>query len=256
MAADRLGEALSAARDRLARLISRAGITPNTLTFSGMLLSVAVAVLFAQGRFRWGGVVMLFSNACDLLDGAVARTGRMKTRLGTFLDSSLDRYSDALALTGIIIHYAIRDDLWLLGAGVSALVGSMLVSYMRARAETLIPSCSVGFWTRGERCLLLMCAALVNRVAAAVCLLAVLTHLTVLQRILHTHWVLNYGHPMFHPPEAHASSPDLEPPPPSRLKKVGLALARFVFWDYQRDSVAYDIALFLIVAFVILAPLR
>lgn len=255
MAADRLSTALSAGRDRLAKIISRSGITPNTLTFAGVLLGVGVAVLFAQGKFRLGGVVMILANACDLLDGAVARTGRMKTRFGMFLDSSMDRYSDALALTGIIVHYALKDDLWLVAAGVSALVGSMLVSYMRARAESLIDSCEVGFWTRAERCVLLMFAALFNRVAAAVCLLAVLTHVTVLQRILHTHWVLNYGHPMFHPSESDATLADANRKLPSRLKKVTIALARFVFWDYKRGSIAYDIALFLILAFVILMPL-
>ncbi len=254
MLTHRMVKPLSTARDRLARALVHLGVTPNALTYSGLILSAGAGMLFMQGAFRLAGVIVLFAGACDVLDGAVAREGELLTRLGQFLDSSLDRYADALVLGGIICHYALIQDLALMGAAVSALVGSLLVSYMRGRAESLIDSCKVGFWERPERCVLLMVGALLHRVAPAVWLLAVLTHVTVLQRIVHTHWVLKYGHPMFRPAQADLFAARGESS--SLTRRMGIALARLVFWDHERGSIPYDLALLALVAFLLLAPIR
>ena len=188
----------------MVRGLARSSITPNVLTVIGVSVNVLSGMLFGFGYFRWAGVVLIVANLFDMLDGQVARlTGRV-TRFGGFLDSSLDRLSDMAAFVGLIIFYA-RDTEFHSTLNVflacAAMVGSVLVSYSSARAESLIPKCDVGFLRRPERVVLLIIGALstipgstspfANRMPAVLWILAVGSYWTFAYRMYHTWSELN-----------------------------------------------------------------
>src|SRR5688500_11372105 len=147
----------------MVRWLARGHISPNFLTFVGVAINVGSGLLFGWGHFFWAGVILIVANLFDMLDGQVARRTGQVTRFGGFLDSTFDRISDMAAFVGLMTFYA-RDTeqhstLYVLLAGL-ALVGSVLVSYASARAESLIPKCDVGFLRRPERVVLLIIGAL------------------------------------------------------------------------------------------------
>ena len=168
-----------------ARLLDRLGATPNMVTVAGFLGNCAVGLLLARGHQRLGGVLVLLVNAFDMLDGALARLQNRKTAFGGFLDSTLDRYSEAALLGGIAWDAQRRGRPGVAGLAVLSLVGSLMVSYARARAEGLGLSAEVGVLARPERIGLLGAALLLRRTPPALALMALLTNLTTLQRILH-----------------------------------------------------------------------
>ena len=170
-----------------AGLLSRTGVSPNTLTLVGLLLNVLVAAVLASGHPLAGGVLVLFANAFDMLDGALARITGKTSRFGAFLDSTMDRYEEALVYLGIGIWLFERGDGPLLLAGYLAIIGSILVSYARARAESLGVGGEVGWLPRPERIVLLAVALIFHTylLAPVLWLLAVLTNVTAVQRILH-----------------------------------------------------------------------
>ncbi|MHB9092938.1 MAG: CDP-alcohol phosphatidyltransferase family protein, partial [Chloroflexota bacterium] len=139
----------------VAAALLRMGITPNALTLIGFALNVAVAAVIGFGFQTTGGLLVLFAGLFDMLDGAVARLGGKVTIFGGFLDSTLDRYSEAVIFFGLLVLYTNqgRDTEVLLVYAV--IVGSLMVSYARARAEGLGLDCSVGWLQRPERILLL-----------------------------------------------------------------------------------------------------
>src|SRR5262249_38242211 len=145
----------------------------------------AAAVVIALGWERLGGLLLLLVNGFDMLDGALARLQNRKTKFGAFLDSTLDRYSEAAMISGVAWLYLRRGNLG--GGPVAwvAMVGSIMVSYARARAEGLGLEAEVGWLPRPERIVLLATALIIGRTAWAVALLAVLTNWTTLQRIRH-----------------------------------------------------------------------
>jgi len=162
-----------------------AGVNPNLLTLLGLVLSVLAALAFALAQWRWAGALVLAAGACDLLDGASARQGNRQTGFGAFLDSVTDRYVEAILLLGVMVHYLRANaPLYVLLAAL-ALIGSLLVSYCRARAEALGAPCKVGWLERPERMLLLAAGGLLKLMRPCLWTLAVLSHLTVVQRILH-----------------------------------------------------------------------
>jgi CDP-diacylglycerol--glycerol-3-phosphate 3-phosphatidyltransferase len=179
--------------------LARGGINPNWLTVIGVTINICCGLLFGLGYFFWAGLVLIVANLFDMLDGSVARqTGRV-TRFGGFLDSSLDRLSDMVAFVGLMVFYA-RDtefhstlNVFLAGA---AMMGSVMVSYTSARAESLIPKCDVGFVRRPERVVLLIIGALtthpgsqnyfLNRMPAVLWVLAVGSYWTFAHRMYHT----------------------------------------------------------------------
>jgi CDP-diacylglycerol--glycerol-3-phosphate 3-phosphatidyltransferase len=143
--------------------LARRRINPNLLTVTGVLINVLCGLMFGFGHFFWAGVILIVANLFDMLDGQVARRTNQVTRFGGFLDSTLDRVSDMAAFVGLMMFYA-RDTeyhstLNVLLAGL-AMVGSVLVSYASARAESLIEKCDVGFLRRPERVVLLIIGAL------------------------------------------------------------------------------------------------
>jgi CDP-diacylglycerol--glycerol-3-phosphate 3-phosphatidyltransferase len=170
----------------IVNMLARFRVNPNVLTLIGLVINIFAAVLFAKGMFTVAGLVVLFAGIFDMVDGEVARrTGRV-TRFGAFFDSVIDRYSDMVLLLGLVLWYAKLDRIFYAALAVISLIGSIMTSYTRARAESLIPACKVGFLERPERIVLLIIGALSNRMGAALWVMAVLSNWTVSQRIWYT----------------------------------------------------------------------
>ena len=179
--------------------LARGRISPNVLTVIGVSINAGAGLLFGFGNFFWAGVVLTIANLFDMFDGQVARLSGRVTRFGGFLDSSLDRLSDMVVFVGLMIFYArdteFHSTLNVFLAGV-AMMGSVLVSYTSARAESLIPKCDVGFLRRPERVVLLIIGGLstnpqsesffANRMPAVLWMLAVGSYWTLAHRISHT----------------------------------------------------------------------
>lgn len=185
--------------DAIVRWLAFGGISPNILTVVGVTINVGCGVLFGFGEFFWAGIVLIFANLFDMLDGNVARlTGRV-TKFGAFLDSSLDRLSDMVAFLGIIAFYASNTPLHsllnvvLAGAG---LIGSVMVSYTTARSESMGVKSNVGFLQRPERMVLLIIGGLstfpgsnsffANRMPQVLWILAIGSIWTFIHRMFHT----------------------------------------------------------------------
>jgi CDP-diacylglycerol--glycerol-3-phosphate 3-phosphatidyltransferase len=172
----------------LTSAIGRSGITPNQLTVLGLLLALAAAFLVWYGYFIAAAVVFTVGGLMGMLDGAVARLSEKVTPLGAFIDSTFDRLGEGIILTAIALVYAREGNLWIVGAAFATMIGSFLVSYTRARAEALGLDCKVGLMTRAERMVLLGAGLLLQRFGVldvVMYILAVLTAVTVLQRVLH-----------------------------------------------------------------------
>ncbi len=181
-----IGSGFSKVLSKLVRLLTLSGIHPNVLTLIGLLVNGAAAWILARGEFLYGGLIILSAAVFDLTDGAVARSANKVTRFGAFLDSVMDRYSDLILLTGLLVHYARIERFSYIVLTAVVMTGTVLVSYSRARAENLIPTCKVGFMERPERIVLLIIGALFNRMAPVLWVMAVLSNLTVIHRIVHT----------------------------------------------------------------------
>jgi CDP-diacylglycerol---glycerol-3-phosphate 3-phosphatidyltransferase len=173
--------------DRIVGLLVRHQVNPNLLTAVGLFINVVAAYLFAFGYFRWAGLTIVVAAIFDLTDGPVARLSKRVTPFGGFLDSVLDRYSDLLLLTGLLVYYSRGSRFWYVVLVAVAMIGAIMTSYARARAENVIPSCKVGFLERPERIVLLIIGALFNRVAAVLWVIVVFSNLTVLHRIIYTY---------------------------------------------------------------------
>ena len=204
MISEAIGAVCKRIIDTIVRGLARSRINPNVLTFIGLLINIACGVLYGYGRFFTAGLFMILANLFDMLDGQVARLSGRVTRFGGFLDSSLDRLSDMVVFVGLMVFYA-RDtafhstlNVFLAGA---ALMGSVMVSYASARAESLIPKCDVGFLRRPERVVLFIIGALsthpgsnnffANRMPAVLWVLAVGSYWTFAHRMYHTWRELN-----------------------------------------------------------------
>src|SRR6266436_6974971 len=174
--------------EALMNALGRLPVTPNQITVVGTLLTFVAAVLTAAGQLRWGGVVLAFAGTFDILDGALARSTRRSYPYGAFLDSTLDRYSEGAMYLGLVAYFATFGgplQRWLLLGTVAALAGSFLVSYVRARAQSLGFVCDSGVFARPERVVVTVVGLIFGGVVlyAVIFLLAVLTNFTALQRI-------------------------------------------------------------------------
>lgn len=173
-----------------ARLLPWTGVTPNALTVTGFLVSVAAGVLIARGWFLAGGLVVLFAGAFDLMDGPVARATGKVSRFGGFLDSALDRLSEAAVLAGILAYYVYNGGTWEPLLAYGCFVGSVMVSYLRARAEGLGVKCEVGLFTRAERVIVMSIGLVAGQwvglaIPVMLGIITALAFLTVLQRLVH-----------------------------------------------------------------------
>src|SRR3984885_7562213 len=161
-------------------------VHPNVLTFIGLVINIWAAVLFAAGKFRWAGVVVIGAGLFDMVDGRVARETNRVTRFGGFFDSVLDRYSDLALLVGLLVWYGSINRFGYVVLTAIVMTGSVMVSYTRARAENTIPQCKVGFMERPERVVLLIIGALFDRMAPVLWVIAVLANVTVIARMIFT----------------------------------------------------------------------
>ena len=166
-------------------VLSQSGIKPNALTFISLVLSIAAAYLIATSHFFLGGVLVLLSGLFDLLDGALARFTKQTTKFGAILDSTFDRVSEAAIFCGLLIWYMPKGAVLEAAAIFAALIGSFLVSYIRARAEGLGLECRVGLFTRAERVIVLAIGLLINQVFIALWVLIVFVYITIAQRLLY-----------------------------------------------------------------------
>jgi CDP-diacylglycerol--glycerol-3-phosphate 3-phosphatidyltransferase len=183
----RYREPLARVADPVARLLLGARLRPNQLTVLGLFASVLSAIAFAADRPVVGALLLIVAGALDILDGALARVSGQVSPFGAFLDSVLDRYSDLLVLAGLVVLFGRRGALADVLATLAALVGTVMVSYTRARAESVGVECRVGFMERGERMLTLILGALLGLLVPAVWVVAVGANLTAVYRIVHTH---------------------------------------------------------------------
>jgi len=167
----------------VARFFIRLGASPNDVTILGLLMIAGAATLLALGHLRLAGFLMLIGAGADGVDGVMARLQDRSTQFGAFLDSTLDRYSEAVTLLGLFIYFLRLGDSQALVLLYVAIVGSLLVSYTRARAESVGLECQKGLMTRVERVILLIAALIVGQVRIGLWLLAVLSQITALQRI-------------------------------------------------------------------------
>jgi CDP-diacylglycerol---glycerol-3-phosphate 3-phosphatidyltransferase len=161
-------------------------VHPNVLTFIGLLINIWAAFLFAAGKFRWAGVVVIGAGLFDMVDGRVARETNRVTRFGGFFDSVLDRYSDLGVLVGLLVYYASINRFFYVVLTAIVMTGTVMVSYTRARAENSIPKCKVGFLERPERVVLIIIGALFNRMAQVLWVIAILSNITVIHRMIYT----------------------------------------------------------------------
>jgi CDP-diacylglycerol--glycerol-3-phosphate 3-phosphatidyltransferase len=171
--------------DPVVRILSKTGITPNTLTLINLALSIVAAYVIATGHFLPGGILVLVSGLFDLLDGALARFAKRTTKFGAILDSTVDRVSEAAILFGLLIWYSSHEGRLEIALIFAVLIGSFLVSYVRARAEGLGWQCQVGLFTRAERVIVLAIGLLVNQIFIVLCILVVFVFVTVGQRLIY-----------------------------------------------------------------------
>ncbi|MDA0205284.1 MAG: CDP-alcohol phosphatidyltransferase family protein [Acidobacteria bacterium] len=170
----------------LVRALVFTRIHPNVFTCVGLAINAVGAWMLSRGQFFEAGLVVLLAAVFDLVDGPIARSSGRVTRFGGFLDSVIDRYSDLILLVGMLVYYASVNRFGYIVLTAVAMSGSVMVSYVRARSENEIPKCKVGFLERPERIVLLVIGTLFNRMTAVLWVIAVLSNLTVVHRIVHT----------------------------------------------------------------------
>lgn len=187
MVTGKIGDTLGRVLDGIVRGFAALGTNPNLLTFIGFGINLLAAYLFAYGYFRWAGATIMLAGVFDMADGRVARLEGRVTPFGGFYDSVMDRYSDLCLLIGLLIYYGRINRFFYVSLVAVAMIGSVMVSYSRARAENVIPSCKVGFLERPERVVLIIIGALFDRMAPVLWLIAVLSNVTVIHRITYTH---------------------------------------------------------------------
>ena len=189
-----IGVACGAVIDRIVRWLALSKIHPNVLTFLGLLINIWAAWLFARAGsaadpkvdFRWAGLVVIGAGLFDMVDGRVARATDQVTPFGGFFDSVIDRYSDLAVFMGLLVYYASINRFFYIVLTAIVMTGSVMVSYTRARAENTIAKCKVGFLERPERVVLIIIGALFDRMAAVLWVIAILSNLTVVHRMIYT----------------------------------------------------------------------
>jgi CDP-diacylglycerol--glycerol-3-phosphate 3-phosphatidyltransferase len=212
------------------------GIHPNTLTLIGLLINVAAAWALGRDRFVLAGVIMIVANIFDFIDGKVAHLTNTVSRFGAFWDSTIDRFSDIALFLGLIYLYAdLRRTDYVMVAAL-AMLFTIMTSYARARAESLIEKCKVGFMERPERIVLFFIGAFTDRMGAVLWVILVLSIVTVANRIHYTYLALN------------------DKPIPAGSNALTVAFSRAFFWRDERATLPYDLWVIAILAFIWLTP--
>jgi CDP-diacylglycerol--glycerol-3-phosphate 3-phosphatidyltransferase len=169
--------------DAIAGFLLKIGLTPNAVTLFGVAFSAGVAVLLALGHITWGGILMVLAAPMDALDGSMARLSGKVSNFGAFLDSVTDRYSEMIIMAGLLVYFIGQSNTTAIYLIFAAAVGSILVSYTKARAESLGYNAKVGILTRVERVIVLDVCLIFNIPIVALWILAILANFTALQRI-------------------------------------------------------------------------
>jgi CDP-diacylglycerol--glycerol-3-phosphate 3-phosphatidyltransferase len=179
--------------DPIVTFLARYKLSPDLLTVIGMLSHFLFAWLIAIGEFRWAGVAMLILSPLDALDGALARKlGRKQGGFGAYLDSTLDRLAEIILFGGFIYYYMVNDNPQMLAVAYIAITGSLMVSYARAKAESLGYDSKIGIASRVERYFGMIILLILNLPEIALIALAILTYITLGQRMFHV-WKQEYG---------------------------------------------------------------
>ena len=234
-------------------------ISPNVLTFTGVVINAVAAWELSQGRFMSAGYWMVGANMFDYIDGKVAGERNKATLFGAFFDSVMDRISDIILFIGLIALY---NDIgtghmdYVLTTSL-AMMFAVMTSYTRARAESLIEKCKVGFMERPERIVLFMIGAFTNRMAAVMWVILILSIITVFDRIFMTWRELKAGRSLA-AVQAGTAPPPIPPTQPGVVQRALwlplVILWRGIFWTYERASWQYDVMVILILAFIWLTP--
>lgn len=238
------------ARDGIARGLVAIGATPNAVTVAGFLMTCGAGVCFAFGaghvlpgsgapeslsRSWWplaGAAFIYMSAAGDMLDGAVARVGKLSSSFGAVFDSTLDRLSDVAIFAGCAAYFASIGNVTLVLMAFSATGAALLTSYVKARSENVIDACGVGFWQRGERVAAVLIAACCGHLPTMLWLLGTTPWMTVMLRVRHARDVLNTDRPW----------------------QPAVGLRRWMIWRDPRGSFGYDVFTGLNIAFLIVGP--
>jgi CDP-diacylglycerol--glycerol-3-phosphate 3-phosphatidyltransferase len=188
-----VGRVCGALLDAIVRLLALTRINPNLLTLMGLVVNTYAAFLFGYANvenqrrmFLYAGLVIIGSGFFDLVDGRVARASNKVSLFGGFFDSVVDRYSDASLFLGLVVFYGRGNRFFYVVLAAIAMISAIMVSYTRARAESIIGTCRVGFLERPERLVLIIIGALFNVMAPALWVIAVLSTITVVHRITYT----------------------------------------------------------------------
>jgi len=254
-----IGSAIAAARDTVARGLIRVGATPNRITVVGFVLTCGAGYCLARGASRqvpyfgsdagqvgwWPAAAagfLLLAGACDMLDGAVARLGRLGSRAGALLDSSVDRFSDMAIYIGCFLHFALLPvpNLTYQLLAVVAMCNAVLISYIKARAENVIDDCSVGYWLRGERFAAALIGCACGHMPAVLWQMAISCALTVWRRLSFAFLTIR--------------AIDVGRTPPRRGPAPGL-LGVLHLSRHPRGSVPYDLVTGAHIAYIVFAPL-
>lgn len=179
--------------------LAATGITPNMFTFLALGVNALAAALFAMGHFRNAAAVLFLAGFLDMADGQVARRVGRVTAFGAFFDSTLDRYSDLALYMGLVVYYTLIGRTFYMALAAVAMASSFMVSYARARAESLIPSCKVGFMERPERLVLLIIGGAFGKMAPVLWVIAIISTITVIHRVVYTWQELRAGRGLSEP---------------------------------------------------------
>ena len=200
-------------------------LTPNTVTLLSLPVALIAALFLSQGRFFLAAFWLILLGGCDLLDGYLARTKKLDSPFGAFLDSTIDRLTELLVYFGILVLF-LRKDPCMAAVTYGVMGGSFVISYARARAEKFVENARVGFWERPERMVLLFLGLLLGRLEASLWILLFGVAQTATHRILHTY---------------------------QALQKISLIpFQKILFWDFPRTSWPYRLLAFLVIAFTFL----
>ena len=184
---DRLRKLFQKVLDAIASFLLKLGLSPNAVTIIGCLGNLIGAYLIARGFLTWGGLVALFWVLFDAFDGSMARQSGKVSKFGAFLDSTLDRYAELFIFGGLLIYFFNRDSFWGVLLTFVAAGGSLMVSYTRARAQSLGYEAKIGLLSRVERYLVLIPCLLFHIPLVAMIIMAFFTNLTSIQRIIYVY---------------------------------------------------------------------
>jgi phosphatidylglycerophosphate synthase len=186
MFSEKLGHKLDIPLSSLIKKSWLARTNPNILTLTGFFINFIAAAAIVCSYWKTASLLILTAGLFDILDGATARTMKRNSYFGEFLDSVVDRYSDMVILFAFIIYYSLNTDLFMISLASVTTIGIVLIPYARAKAERFLKQCNIGILERPERIIIISAGCYFNIMKPVFLILAILAHITVLQRIYYT----------------------------------------------------------------------